>query len=593
MGATPYAGGVTFRVWAPFAAGVAVAGSFNRWSTQASPLARDVVDGTWSADVDGAAVGDQYKLVITTAGGRLLWKNDPFARSLTSANGNSVVADLDYPWRAADYSTPSWNQLVIYELHVGSFLFAADGTRGNFETVVTKLDYLRDLGINAIQLMPVDEFPGDISWGYNPAYIFAIEDRYGGPAGLNRLVDEAHARGIAVLFDVVYNHLGPESLDLWQFDGWSDDGQGGIYFYNDWRRQTPWGDTRPDYGRNEVQRYLRDNAVAWLEHHYIDGLRFDATGWIRNVHGANNSPGTDLADGWRLMQSINTEVRERQPWKICIAEDMQDNEWLCKSVADGGAGFSAQWGAGFMHTLRSLLIESDDSQRSMSAVRDILQQRYNGDAFQRVLYTESHDEVALAAGGLRLPEAICPGAADSFYAVKRSTLGTALVLTAPGIPMLFMGQELLEWGAWSDASPLDWSNADRFASVRLLYHDLIRLRRNWFGNTRGLTGQNINIHHVNDVDKVVAFHRWDQGGTRDDVIVIANFANRAYDVYRVGLPRGGRWRVRFNGDFRGYSSTFTDHRSDDLDASSDGADGMPFTGDVGLGPYTAIILSQD
>jgi len=123
------------------------------------------------------------------------------------------------------YSTPRWNELVIYELHVGSFLFdVANHRRGDFDTVISKLDYLADLGVNAVQIMPADEFPGNVSWGYNPAYIFAIEEAYGGPNGFRRLVDAAHARGMAVIFDVVYNHLGPNDLDLWKFDGWSPNG---------------------------------------------------------------------------------------------------------------------------------------------------------------------------------------------------------------------------------------------------------------------------------------------------------------------------------------------------------------------------------
>jgi 1,4-alpha-glucan branching enzyme len=159
--------------------------------------------------------------------------------------------------------------------------------------------------------------------------------------------------------------------------------------------------------------------------------------------------------------------------------------------------------------------------------------------------------------------------------------------------MIFMGQEFLEWGAWSDANPLDWSKAQRFAGIRSLYRDLIHLRRNWFNNTRGLCGHGVNVHHVNEADKVIAFHRWDAGGPGDDVVVLANFANRAYDSYRIGLPRGGLWRVRFNSDWNGYSPAFTNHTSFDLAAGDPGADGMAFAGSVGLGPYTALVLSQD
>jgi 1,4-alpha-glucan branching enzyme len=188
---------------------------------------------------------------------------------------------------------------------------------------------------------------------------------------------------------------------------------------------------------------------------------------------------------------------------------------------------------------------------------------------------------------------IWPGNADSYFSQKRSTLGATLLFTVPGIPMIFMGQEFLESGAWSDASELDWSKSDRFEGIGTFYRDLIRLRRNWFDATRGLKAQHVNVHHVNDADKLLAFHRWDQGGPRDDVIVVVNFSNRGYDSYGLGLPAGGLWRVRFNGDWRGYSPLFSDHRSDDFWALPRGCDDMPWSGDIGIGPYTAIILSQD
>jgi 1,4-alpha-glucan branching enzyme len=595
MGALPFAGGATFRVWAKFATSVCVAGSFNSWSTSAHPLTHEG-GGYWSTDVPGAKLDDQYKFVLTSPfHNGLLWKNDPYARAMTNSVGNSIIAETDYVWTPDGYSTPPWNELVIYQLHVPTFHFDSGSRngRGTFDTVVRNLDYLVDLGVNTIQLLPADEFPTDISWGYNPAAIFAIEESYGGPNGLQRLVAAAHRRGLAVIFDVVYNHLGPDDLDLWQFDGWSQNGHGGIYFYNDWRMTTPWGWTRPDYGRGEVRQFLRDNVLRWLEEHHCDGLRFDATGWIRNVWGRNNDPGSDIPDGWSLLQWMNREVRSRQPWKITIAEDMQDNEWLTKPVGAGGAGFGSQWGAGFLHRIRDAIIPGDDSGRDMEAVRSVIAQRFNGDAFGRVIYTESHDEVAERAGNARVPELIWRGNADSYYSQKRSTLGAALVFTAPGIPMIFMGQEFLEWGAWSDARELDWSKANRFAGIRALYRDLIHLRRNWFNTTAGLKGHNVNVHHVNHGDKVVAFHRWDRGGARDDVVVIANFADRAYQDYRVGLPRQGLWRVRLNSDWTGYSPAFRGVPSYDSWSTPASRDGMPCEAGFGLGPYTCLIVSQD
>lgn len=595
MGAIPNASGVAFRVWAPNAASVSVAGTFNGWSKTATPLASEG-NGYWSADEPIARISDEYKfLLINRDSGVELWKNDPYARQLTSGAGpvNSVIADPDFTWTTTGYSSPSWNEMVIYELHIGTFLFdpVNPRKRGSFKSLISKLDYLKELGINAIEVMASGEFETDTSWGYNPAYIFAIESDYGGPNGFRDFVNQAHQRGIAVIFDVVYNHLGPQGLDMWQFDGWQLDGHGGIYFYNDWRRYTLWAETRPDYGRGEVRQYFRDNAIRWLETRYVDGLRWDATGWIRNVDGYNNDPKDDIPDGWRLMQWINSEIQAEQPWKISIAEDMQDNEWLTKEVGKGGAGFSAQWGAGFVHAIRNAIISGDDNSRDMVAVGKAISYGYNEDVFERVIYTESHDEDA--NGHSRVPEEIWPGQAGSYFSKKRATLGIALVLTAPGIPMLFQGQEFLEDGYFSDTRELDWSKATKNAGIVALCRDLIHLRRNWFNQTRGLQGQNLNVYHVNNLDKLIAFHRWDSGGAGDDVVVIANFANRSYANYNLGLPRAGLWRVRFNSDWNGYSPDFSNQFSYDTQANPGGRDTMSVNANIGIGPYSVIILSQD
>jgi 1,4-alpha-glucan branching enzyme len=612
MGANPYSDGagtgVTFRVWAPFANSVGVAGSFNGWSSTANPLASEG-NGFWSVDVAGPRVGDQYKFVLTnpSAPGDL-WRLDPYVTRIihNGSNLNGVIDEPAVGFAAANYSTPAWNELVIFEMHIRTFLpgdgsakdakgnsiRTADGDFiGSFASAAAKLDYLRDLGVNAIELMPLGEFTGDISAGYNPAYIFAIEDEFGGPDGFRDFVNAAHQRGIAVIADVVYNHLGDSAGDMWQFDGWSENGKGGIYFYNDWRSKTDWGDTRFDYGRGEVRQYLRDNALRWIQQRFADGLRWDSVGSIRNVRDQNNDPGDDIPDGWSMCQWINSEIQNVQPWKISIAEDMKDNDWITKSQGAGGAGFSAQWSAGFVNAIRNCLITPDDNSRDMYAVSSVLSQRFNGDAFQRVIFTESHD--ADSNGAQRLPEMISPGNAWSWWAKKRSTLGAAIVMAAPGIPMLFMGQEFLAAGWFDDDKMLDWTNAWRFVGITQLYRDLIHLRRNWFNNTRGLRGQNVNVFHVNDANKLIAMHRWDVGGPGDDVVILLNLSNQGYASYELGFPRGGNWRVRFNSDSTAYDAFFGNWPSFDTSANEVGLQGMPFSASIGIGPYTAVILSQD
>jgi len=590
MGTIRIPGGIAFRVWAPFATEVCVAGTFNQWSETANPLAREG-KGYWSVEVPGAKVGDHYKFWIRN-GAQLLERQNPYASEMSNSAGDAIIHDPTFDWSGENFKMPPWNELVIYEMHVGTFNDTPRAGPGTFDDIIPKLHYLRDLGINAIQIMPVAEFAMDYSWGYNPSHPFSVESALGGPQGLQRFVKAAHKHGIAVILDVVYNHCGPGDLALWRFDGWYDaNHDGGIYFYDNTRAQTPWGATRPDYGRGEVRQYFRDNALFWLNKYRIDGLRFDSVVNIRNRNGNNNDPANDLPDGWSLLQWINDEVRASQPWKITIAEDLQNNEWITKDTGAGGVGFGSQWDARFVHTIRGAVITANDRDRNMLAVRDALCQRYNGNATQRVIYTESHDEVA--NGRSRTPEEIWPGNAGSWFARKRSTLGAALVFTAPGIPMIFQGQEFLEDGYFKDTEPLDWTKLKTYNGIAMLYRDLIKLRRNWFNRTRGLRGQNINVHHINNADKLIAFHRWENGGPTDDVMVVANFANRSYNSYAIGMPRAGRWRVRFNSDWRGYSGDFSNHQGYDTTASDGAMDGMPFHANVGVGPYSVLILSQD
>ncbi|MFN9977707.1 MAG: alpha-amylase family glycosyl hydrolase, partial [Phycisphaerae bacterium] len=274
-----------------------------------------------------------------------------------------------------NFVSPNWNEMVIYEMHIGTFNDTAGGTPGTFSTAISRLTQLQNMGINAVKVMPVGEFAGDFSWGYNPSDPFTIESIYGGMAGYKAFVDACHQRGIAVIQDVVHNHYGPSDLGMWQFDGWQQNNKGGIYFYQDYRSSTPWGDTRPDYGRNEVRGYIRDNVIRWLQEYRIDGLRWDSTVNIRNT---NNGVGTDIPDGWSLLQYCNNEVDVQHAGKISIAEDLQNNEWITKTTGAGGAGFDSQWDAQFVHPIRAAVIEGNDANRDMFAVRDAITHLYNG-----------------------------------------------------------------------------------------------------------------------------------------------------------------------------------------------------------------------
>ena len=577
--------GVAFRVWAPHANRVSVIGDFNGWKADTDPMERED-SGCWVTVVEKAKPGDQYKYELTN-GSQTFQRIDPRVREVTNSVGNGVIHDPDFDWQGDDFTMPAWNELVIYETHVGTFFRGGDDV-GSFNSFAGRFDHLKHLGVNALEIMPIAEFAGDLSWGYNPAHPYAIESAYGGPSGFKRFVRQAHQAGFAVLLDVVYNHFGPSDLDLWRFDGWSENDKGGIYFYNDHRSSTPWGDTRPDYGRGEVRSYIRDNAMMWLEDYHIDGLRYDMTLYIRSVDASGLQ---EIPDGWGLTQWINSEVHACKPSAITIAEDLQNNPYLTKPDAEGGAGFSSQWDAKFVHPIREVITKPDDASRSMADVRDALGHAYNGDAFQRVVYTESHDEVA--NGKSRIPSEIDQDDPDTWYAQKRAAIGLALTLTSPGIPMLFQGQEFLEDGWFQDTSQLDWDQAEDHAGIIQLTATLIRLRRNQDQTTKGLTGRHVEVFHINHRDKVVAFRRWADGGPGDETVVIVNFANRYHDPYDFGLPCGGPWQRRFSSDEKTFSTDFGGKASGDIDAIEKPLDGRSHRGRIELPPYTVLIYSQN
>lgn len=586
LGAIPYAEGVAFRVWAPHAEQVYLVGSFNDWNETSLPLGGEQ-DGYWSIEVPGAKAGEEYKYLIQSPTGHFS-RIDPYARQVTHSAGNGIIYDPEaFDWGNDAFQMAAWNEWVIYELHIGTFHVKEQGRPGSFASAIEQLPYLQALGINAIELMPVMEFSGDFSWGYNPSHPFAVKSIYGGPDGLKCFVQAAHAHGIAIIIDVVYNHFGPADLDLWQFDGWGENDKGGIYFYNDRRSQTPCGETRPDYSRGEVRQYLHDNVMMWLEEYRVDGLRWDSITYIKNISGGGEE--NDIPEGWSLLQWLNEEIHQRFPAKISIAEDMKSNIKI--DVAARGIGFNALWDGEFVNPIRQAIISPDDASRDIEGVCKAIAHRFALDAFGRIIFTESHD--ADANGQTRVPEAISPGNVDNWFSKKLSTLGAALVLTSPGIPMLFQGQELLEDRCFQDKDPIAWSQVEEENGILRMYKDLIALRRNLSGVTQGLCGQNIHIYHSNNDSKLIAFHRWDKQGSTDSVVVVVNMANQNHEGYVIGFPRTGLWIPRFNSDSHSYSPNFANYPTNTIETSEGEADGLPCFGEISIGAYTVVIFSQD
>jgi 1,4-alpha-glucan branching enzyme len=606
LGATLHNDGTTtFRVWAPFVDDVGV--KINGGAVV--PLAKesghpDPADTTWTGTVNGTKAGDKYRYSIKR-GGIAREFNDPRAQQLTGfdlpngfgLNGNddkpqSVIVDTSFNMPA--FTVPAFNTMVIYELHIGTF-------NSTFAGAVEKLDYLKNLGINAVEVLPItqnplfsDHTPPDHDWGYDPVQLFAVKSKYGTPKEFKEFVKQCHLRQIAVIVDVVYNHLVENNL-LKAFGGFTtSEIPGGIFLYGGARANTGFG-PRPDYGRPQVRQYINDNALLLFRDYGVDGLRFDDTIDIRTF-----GPGrTANNEGAKLLREINSSYRNtdpKQPSKITIAEDLQSSADVTLQTGPIGLEFNSQWDDTMVNAMRDVVTKINDADRDLGAVKGALEKKMASDIFTRVVCTENHDQVGHPPGQNRLPTLIDINNHASIFAKKRSTLAAAIMLTSPGIPMIFQGQEMLETRAFGFKTPtnVDFSRADdaNLKGIVQMYRDLIALRRNLTRKTGGLTGQNLNVFHLDDGNKTLAYHRWEHGGAGDDVVVVANFSNVPLKNLTIGFPRGGLWHVLFNSGASIYDPIFINGDSFDTTANPGGKDGLNFNANVDVGAYSVVILSQ-
>lgn len=415
----------TFRVWAPGAKSVAV-----RTSGQDFPMTRGD-EGWWQARVESARAGSDYAFVLD--GGAAL----PDPRSAWQPHGvheaSRSVDQNAFAWSDTAWQPPPLSAAIVYELHIGTFTPA-----GTFESAIERLDYLKELGVTHVELMPVNEFSGDWGWGYDGVDLYAPHHSYGGPKGLKRLVDACHARGLAVLLDVVYNHLGPAGNYLSRF---------GPYFTK--RYSTPWGEAinLDGPGSVEVRRFFCDNALMWLRDYHFDGLRLDA------IHALLDTSALHFLE--QLRNEVGALEEQLGRAKVLIAESDMNDPRVVNPPGLGGYGIDAQWSDDFHHALHAVLTgETKGYYEDFGKVEDIAKalrdtfvydgrrsahrERAHGRPATAVSshrflgYLQTHDQVGNRAQGERISHLVSLG---------RAKIGAVLVLTSPFLPMLFQGEE--------------------------------------------------------------------------------------------------------------------------------------------------------
>lgn len=421
---------VLWRVWAPAASTVELILSKTAGQPEAVLLSPEG-GGYWFCRLSGIAEGQRY---LYRLGGTADFP-DPASRwQPDGVNAPSATFfPEDFDWHDSDWCGLHREALVIYELHVGTFTDA-----GTFDAIIPRLPALRELGVTAIELMPVAQFPGNRGWGYDGVHPFAVQNSYGGPRGLQRLVDAAHAAGLAVLLDVVYNHVGPEGNYLSQF---------GPYFTD--RYHTPWGSAVnfDGTGCDGVRAFVLQNALQWVRDFHIDGLRLDAVHEIYDF-GARHI----LRD---LKQAVEEEARALGRTVLVIAESDLNDVRLLDPVSRGGDGLDAQWSDDFHHSVHALLTGErqgyySDFGRTSQLVKALRQTfvydgsysesrgrkhgapagAHPGDAF--VVCIQNHDQVGNRAAGERL---------STLVSSAQQRLAAGLLLLSPHVPLLFMGEE--------------------------------------------------------------------------------------------------------------------------------------------------------
>jgi 1,4-alpha-glucan branching enzyme len=576
LGATVGPNGVTFQVWAPNATSASVGGDFTTAPLAMTPGPGSVFEATSAA----AHAGSKYVFTLDTPDGTLT-RIDPYCRELDGSS--CLVKDPStYAWTTPSFTRPARTQAVVYELHVGSFSVPSGAAYGTFASVASALPQLADLGVNVVELMPVQDFgSGAEGWGYDPQLYLAPKASYGSSDDLRALVDAAHGLGIAVWMDTVVNHTdGYSKAPLICFDGNCPDGGDGIYFFPaGMYAMTPWG-PRPNYPDPHVLSMILASASTWMNEFHGDGFRWDSVSNIRAVMAMGTVPG-----GQALLTQVNDQIHAGGGFSV--AEDLQGYAAITQPTSSGGFGFDAQWD-GFGYTIDAQLALPSDASRDLGQVVGALTSNYDGDAYARLLFTEDHDTVG--NGGSRLPNQIDAADPTSYAARKLSIAGAVMLLTAPGVPMLFMGQESLALGTFLDPPDALAPATAQGLQIRAFYKDMIRLRLNLDGGAGGLGDANIEVFQQNDAAKVVAYRRY--GASGEDVIVVVNLMNKAYTEYDVGISDAGPWRIRLNTDSTAYSSDFAAGETGSVTAVAGEKDGKPYTLPLELGAYSCMVITR-
>lgn len=555
--------GVYFAVWAPHARRVAVIGDFNDWDFEANYMDRQEPLGIYTCFVPGVKEGDLYKFCIETEQGKRIFKADPFANYAELRPGTaSRVTDIshlkwtDDAWMKA---RETWDHkkspMSIYEVHLGSWMRHPGREDEGFYTYREFADaivkYVKDMGYTHVELMGMAEHPFDGSWGYQVTGYYAPTSRYGTPEDFAYMINHLHRNNIGVILDWVPAHFPRDAHGLADFDGTP------TFEYADPRKgeHPDWGTKIFDYGKAEVKNFLIANALFWIEHYHVDGLRVDAVAsmlyldygkqdgqWVANKYGGNEN-----LEAIEFFKHLNSVVLGRNKGAVMIAEESTAWPKVTGAPEDGGLGFSLKWNMGWMHDFTEYMkLDPYFRKNAHNMMTFAMSYAYS----ENYILVLSHDEVVhLKCSMLNK----MPGLGfDKFANLK---VAYAFMTGHPGKKLLFMGQEFAQLREWSEERELDWFllAEPEHQAIQNWYRDLLHLyKKNKAMYEMDSEPEGFQWINADDCFRsIYSFMRHSKDGKKN-LLFVCNFTPMERPDYRVGVPRRKQLKLVLNSDDEKY-----------------------------------------
>ena len=546
--------GVVFRLWAPTARSVSVAGDFNNWNNEANYM-YNIGYGVWEVFVEGVKQFCTYKYCIESEYGDRLMKADPYAFHAQTRPGQaSVVYDIEsYSWNDSEWfnkrkeNNISSSPMNIYEIHAGSWRKYPDGNFFNYQKLADELiPYLKEMHYTHVQLMPIMEYPYDGSWGFQTTGYYAPTSRYGTPSDFMAFVDKLHGEGIGVILDWVPSNFPTDDFGLARFDG------SPLYESNDPKtsKRDSWGTCLINYARFEVTSFLVSCAMFWLDKYHIDGLRIGALssmlyldyGKTEGEWEPNKFGGKENLDAVDFVKRLNTAVHMYHPDVMMFAEENTSWPKLTHKIEDGGLGFDFKWNMGWMNDMLHYM-SLNPMWRPFN--HDSLTFSFYYAFSEKFLLPISHDEVSHGKGSLIKQ---MPGKYDEQFAGVRAFI--TYMYAHPGKKLVFMGTEIGQFDEWNHEEAIQWDllEFEKHKKLRTFFKELNKfyldckplyeLDTVWKGFDW--------IHHDDYTNSVIAFKRTDKNG--DEIVSVCNFQPIRRDEYCIGVPKYGLYDEVFNSD---------------------------------------------